>query len=97
MHDIETIHAAWGQIGRTPEGKIARALLVSMLMRGPTPGMSDGAVREEVGRLNLAREVLTLMDSASTDGPEHSASAAISRSAPVPGPRRGAGRRGVPG
>lgn len=58
----EDIHAAFERIGRTPDGKLMRLYFVEMLLSGPGADLSEGAVFREVGRMTLAREILTLLD-----------------------------------
>jgi hypothetical protein len=58
----EQMAAAWARIGNTPDGRLARAHLLSILLDGIAPGQNPGAVHEGVGRLSVARELLNLMD-----------------------------------
>lgn len=103
---------AWRRIGVSADGRLARVLLESLLLNGIAPRQSDGAVREEVGRLNLARDLLNLFDNASADAqPELSPGSDFQpdyRPGHLAGPGklaapgagrpggRGAGRRGQP-
>lgn len=58
----EQMAAAWGRLGNTSDGRLARTHLLSLLMDGIACGQNPGAVHEGVGRLSLARELINLMD-----------------------------------
>jgi hypothetical protein len=93
----EEVNQAIARIGNTPDGRLFRAMLVSILLDAIPPGQSDGAVREGVGRLNFAREVLSLLDRITDENGTDSRNArsdTLARSGPGSAGPRGARRRG---
>ncbi|MCM5558487.1 hypothetical protein [Pleomorphomonas sp. JP5] len=62
IYTKEEILAAFANVGGTRDGAVIREFLAEKLMRGPTPGQKSGAVREEVGRLSMVREILSLLE-----------------------------------
>lgn len=89
---------AFERIGRTPDGRAVKSYFAAMLLQAIPPNLPDGAVRESVGRLNLAREVLGHLNRI-TGNHAHSEQSGVDavRTAAADAVRvgRGARRRGV--
>jgi len=64
MISIQDMEEAWRRLGCTVDGKLARALLMEILMQVPPPGCPPGALHEDLGRRTLARRLILLLDEA---------------------------------
>jgi hypothetical protein len=60
--DPNELPDAMDRIGATGDGRIMLAYLHSIMLSGIPAGQNSGAVHEGVGRLNLARELINMMD-----------------------------------
>jgi hypothetical protein len=89
--DHQKLKAAWSRLGATLDGRMARAHLVSIILDSIPAGQNSGAVHEGVGRHNLARELIELLDA----GNEHAgeANVVIVRTVNAGESARGARRR----
>ena len=91
----DDVREAWARIGHSRDGQHVRAVFAAMLMKGIPTGLQDGALREEVGRMRLASEIVTLLDGLdgnrgrATDSPD----VAVVRPQPEPPGSRGSRRR----
>lgn len=72
MIEDKDIAEAWKDLARQPIWNVARLKLVRMLMSGCSPGLDDRALREQVGRQSLARELLDMTDSVSEESHDRS-------------------------
>lgn len=64
----EELLPAMDRISATPDGRILKSWLQSIMLYGIAAGQNSGAVHEGVGRLNLARELIDMMDKSETHG-----------------------------
>jgi lysophospholipid acyltransferase (LPLAT)-like uncharacterized protein len=95
IYSRDEVAAAFAMVSGTRDGAVIRAFLAEKLMRGPTPGQKSGAVREEVGRLSMVREILNLLEGPrDSDAGEQQQSVAERTDRPTRRAHRGAVRRG---
>lgn len=63
--DIEAVRKHCADLARTEAGRELRKYLVSVLQDVVPPGQTDGALREENGRRNFARDLILLLEDGS--------------------------------
>ena len=58
----EKVERAWARIGASQDGRMARELLVDVLLRVPSVASNPGALQVDLGRRNFAQQILNLLD-----------------------------------